>query len=411
MYFSWWIASLVFKDVNMEIVLGQCQLRPPGERWQPRLHFEVRCLITQAALGKEVVQNHPHDPFLATQVLRVVDLMEGFFGGIVHVLWEACSFCHSQTCQRDVRCFPPPQINWEGCQGNCSERLTSVLCSVRDTVEWSQSDCLLRALEVISFGWTSKWGGLAGSGLHGLSCWHKNACFLWTRGGICPRQSWCGVIVTPAQGTTWRGCCLPGATQRGGTEDLGRKSPSALPDSQHLWWAEGCKWPRQGNCRWESPEWGMSPEPRKVPWGERDTPSLQSTGTRLWPCQLSQTFSPSWSLLLPPHCDPERVRNWWEIIHVVESGHVSFSLGRLSADLREDRKEDVIVTEAWSFVSDTGPHILFAEVNFFVTWCDQRTFHYLRVTRKVKGPALIPSNGGQSSSPPEQIRTNSRVVE
>ena len=189
--------------------------------------------------------------------------------GALSMCWEACSFCHTHTCQRDVRCFPPPQIKWEGCQGSCSERLTSVLCSVRDTVDWSQSDPLLGALEVISFGWTSEWGGLAGSGLHGLSCWHKNACFLWIRGGVYPRQSWCGVIVTPAQGTTWRGCCFPGATQRGGTEDLGRKRLSALPESQHLWWVEGCKWPRQGNCRWESPEWGMSPEPRKVPWRER----------------------------------------------------------------------------------------------------------------------------------------------
>ena len=60
----------------------------------------MRCLITQAALGKEVVQNHSHDPFLATQVLRVVDLMEGFFGGIVHVLGSLFFLSHTYLSER-----------------------------------------------------------------------------------------------------------------------------------------------------------------------------------------------------------------------------------------------------------------------------------------------------------------------
>lgn len=92
LYFSWWTASLVCKYLNTELVLYQPQQRPPGERWWPRPHAKVKCLTTQITLGEEVIQNHSCDPYLATQMFRVVNLMKGFFLGALFMHWGACSF-------------------------------------------------------------------------------------------------------------------------------------------------------------------------------------------------------------------------------------------------------------------------------------------------------------------------------
>ena len=104
-----------------------------------------------------------------------------------------------------------------------------------------------------------------------------------------------------------------------------------------------------------------------------------------------------------------RVRSWWETIHMVESSYVSFYPRRFSAWSRLMWREKRSLTEARNFASATGLDIFFAEMSILVTWCDQRTFHYLRMTRKGKGLVLIPSSGGQRTSPPEQMRTSSRV--
>ena len=105
-----------------------------------------------------------------------------------------------------------------------------------------------------------------------------------------------------------------------------------------------------------------------------------------------------------------RIRSWWETIHMVESSYVSFSPPRrFSAWSGLMWREKRSLTEARNFASATGLDIFFAEMSILVTWCDQRTFHYLRMTRKRKGPVLILSSGGQRTSPPEQMRTSSRV--
>ena len=62
---------IVCKDLNTELVLYLCV-------W-PYPHSKVKCLTTQTAPGKQVIQNHSCDPYLATQVFRVVNLRNGFF--------------------------------------------------------------------------------------------------------------------------------------------------------------------------------------------------------------------------------------------------------------------------------------------------------------------------------------------
>lgn len=171
------ITLFMCKNFNMELVLDQFQLRPQSERRGPPPPSKAG----------------PHKQGLGRRWSRIIlrtltwprrwERSCWFDGGF---LWRHCQCAGSPFSETHThwRCgmLPSTVSQVRGVSALRASCMSSAFWGTQWTSTWSTPE--------ESKSKTSEWGGLAGCGLHCLSCWNKSACFLWAGGGVCLQQSW-----------------------------------------------------------------------------------------------------------------------------------------------------------------------------------------------------------------------------
>lgn len=258
----------------------------PGRKVTTTSTFHVRCPTPQA--GHMKMSRIMKEELLVWWQISL---------GTLSVCWEPPFLSDIHMLERSWWLLPSTSGQLRGVSGDLPRWLHEcpLLCEGHTGLV---SDPRATTLKARSCGWHREWARLVGHQTHGLSYWDKSVCFSWTRVGVCPPQSWCGVTGMPAPKHLAEELMFPG----GHSEDRGRRPQReearcalGVPSSE----GKGVVSEHSKESAGENPQnWALSPDPRKCSL-EREGPSAENAGTRLLQGDLSHAFPASQPFLLP----------------------------------------------------------------------------------------------------------------
>lgn len=160
------MTSLICKNDQRELILLHWPLRPPGGRWQPSPHSNVRCLATQAGLTKKVSRIILMTLTWPPRWERSCWFDRGFPWRHCQYAGEPFFLSNIYTLERSaVVPFTSSQVR--GVSGNLPQRPHEcpLLCEGHTGLV---SDPCPRTQKARSCGWHKEWAQLVG---HGHTAW------------------------------------------------------------------------------------------------------------------------------------------------------------------------------------------------------------------------------------------------